>query len=105
MKTLKAAGLALLALALGAAGPPGAACATPIISDPWEGLDAIFKPGRDILVAPGGDVVLGALTTMPETQRRAVGSAGRSCVLAGPTAAHRAMELEGYIAEAARQAR
>ena len=28
-----------------------AACGTPIISDRWDGLDAIFAPGRDILLA------------------------------------------------------
>ncbi len=82
-----------------------AACATPIISDPWEGLDAIFTPGRDILVAADGDVVLEALTAMPEAGRQAFGSAGRACVLAGHTAAHRAAELDGYIVEAARRSR
>ena len=82
-----------------------AACATPIITDPWEGLDAIFRPGRDILVAPDGDAVLTSLTAMTEADRRAVGAAGRACVLAGHTAAHRAAELERYIAEASRRER
>ncbi len=77
-----------------------AACATPIISDPWKGLDAIFRPGRDILVAHDGEAVLTLLTTMTEADRQAVGAAGRACVLAGHTAAHRAAELEHYIAEA-----
>ena len=82
-----------------------AACATPIISDPWEGLDAIFRPGRDILVAPDGEAVLKVLTTMPEAERQAVGTAGRARVLAGQTAAHRAAELERYIAEASSRER
>ena len=28
-----------------------AACGAPILSDWWEGLDAFFEPGREILVA------------------------------------------------------
>ena len=78
-----------------------AACGTPIISDPWDGLDAVFAPGRDILVARDGDAVLAALTGLPEDGRRALGAAGQARVLAGHTAAHRAGELEGYVAEAA----
>ena len=82
-----------------------AACATPIITDSWDGIDAIFRPGRDILVAPDGEAVLDVLTTMTEADRKAVGSAGRACVLEGHTAAHRAAELERYIAEASRRER
>ena len=29
-----------------------AACATPIISDLWDGIDAIFTPGREISISP-----------------------------------------------------
>ncbi len=82
-----------------------AACATPIISDPWEGLDAIFRPGRDIVVAPDGNAVLEALTAMPEAERQTIGMAGRARVLADHTAAHRAAELERYIVEARSRAR
>src|SRR5699024_4572270 len=28
-----------------------AACATPVISDWWEGLDTFFEPGREILIS------------------------------------------------------
>ncbi len=77
-----------------------AACGTPIISDPWDGLDAIFADGRDILVARDGDAVLAALTGMDEAERKALGAAGQARVLAAHTAAHRAAELEGYITEA-----
>ena len=82
-----------------------AACGTPIISDPWDGLDAIFADGRDILVARDGDAVLGALIEMAEPERRALGEAGRARVLERHTAAHRAAELEGYIGEALRRPR
>ena len=79
-----------------------AACGTPIVSDPWDGLDAVFAPGRDILVARDGDAVLAALTTLPEAERRALGAAGRTRVMEAHTAEHRAAELEGHIVEAAR---
>ena len=77
-----------------------AACGTPIVTDAWDGLDAIFAPGRDILVARDGDAVLAALTGMGEPERRALGLAGQARVLAAHTAAHRAAELEGYVGEA-----
>ncbi len=75
-----------------------AACGTPIISDAWDGLDAIFAEDRDILVARDGDAVLAALTGMDEPARRALGAAGQARVLAAHTAAHRAAELERHIA-------
>ncbi len=77
-----------------------AACATPIISDWWEGLDEILKPGHEILVAAGVDDVLRAVREMPDDERRAMGQAARARVLAAHTAAHRAGEFEGYVAEA-----
>ena len=38
-----------------------AACGTPILSDWWEGLDAFFTPGDEILVAHCADDAIGAL--------------------------------------------
>ena len=77
-----------------------AACATPIISDWWEGLDEILTPGREILVAHTAADVLRALREMPEDARRAMGEAARARVLAAHTAAHRAAEFEAYAREA-----
>ncbi len=77
-----------------------AACATPIISDPWDGIDAVFTPGRDILLARDSEAVLRALIDLGEDARRALGASGQAKVLAGHTAAHRAAELEGFLAEA-----
>ncbi len=82
-----------------------AACGTPIISDAWDGLDAILAPGRDVLIAPDDEAVLAALTGMSEADRRAIGAAGQRRVLACHTAAHRAAELEGYLSEAATRRR
>jgi spore maturation protein CgeB len=76
-----------------------AACATPIISDFWEGLDTIFRIGEEILVARSAEESLRILQQTPEAERRAIGERARARVLAGHTAAHRAAELEGYALE------
>jgi spore maturation protein CgeB len=76
-----------------------AACGTPLVSDAWEGLDTVFAPGREILVAADADDVLAALRA-PEAAARAIAAAARARVLAAHTAAHRAAELERHLAEA-----
>ena len=72
-----------------------AACATPIISDRWQGLGELFPPGEAIILADTADDVLAALAQDAE----AMGRAAQAIVLAGHTAAHRAGELEGYLEE------
>jgi len=76
-----------------------AACGTPIISDEWAGLETLFEPGREILIARSTDEVLDWIRDIPEVERAALGSRGRARVLAEHTAAHRAAELEGYALE------
>lgn len=76
-----------------------AACATPIISDAWEGLRELFRPDEDILIAANGDEVLSWLRDMPESERVAIGQRARARVLAEHTAAHRAAELEAHVRE------
>jgi spore maturation protein CgeB len=76
-----------------------AACATPIISDPWEGLETLFTPGREILVARTTEEVLDYARGLSECESRAIGELARGRVLAEHTAAHRAEELEGYVME------
>ena len=80
-----------------------AACAVPIVSDPWAGLDTIFTPGRDILVAEGSDDVIGAIEGFDRVASRRIGEAGRARVLARHTAAHRADDLETALTAAARR--
>ncbi len=75
------------------------ACGVPIISDSWEGLDTFFTPGEEILVAASPAEVTELLQDLPETQRAAIGARARAAVLARHTAAHRALELERYVAE------
>ena len=80
-----------------------AACATPVISDYWEGLDAFFKPGVEILVAGGTEDVLRILRDIPEERRLRMGAAARERVLGHHTALHRALALERYFAECLRR--
>lgn len=73
-----------------------AACGTPVISDPWPGLDTVFEPGREILVASSSDDVVRYLRDIGEDQRRAIGSAARKRFEKEHTAMHRAESLERY---------
>ena len=82
-----------------------AACGAPLISDVWQGLDSLFTPGAEIVLADGPDAVLLALN-MPEPARRAIADAARARILAAHTSAHRAaaLERELYAAIARRMA-
>jgi spore maturation protein CgeB len=74
-----------------------AACATPIISDAWDGLHELLRVGREILVPESPRQVTEWLVDMPDAERRAIGQRARARVLAEHTAAHRARELETYV--------
>jgi spore maturation protein CgeB len=76
-----------------------AACGTPIISDEWPGLDELFSPGREILIARNTSDVLGYLRELPENERAEIAARARRVVLQSHTAAHRAFELEQCVAE------
>ncbi len=76
-----------------------AACGVPIISDWWPGLETIFVPGKHILVARSSQEVISYLRDFPERERRQLAIRAREHVLAGHTAAHRAVALEGYVEE------
>jgi spore maturation protein CgeB len=75
-----------------------AACGVPIVSDWWDGLDSLFEPGREILIAEKSADVLRFLRK-PDDERRRIGARARERVLAAHTAAHRARELESYVTE------
>lgn len=66
------------------------ACATPIISDRWQGIDSIFEPGEQIVLADGAEDVLAAL----DASARGIGMAAREAVLAHHSAERRAEQLE-----------
>jgi len=77
-----------------------AACATPVISDIWDGLDSLLQPGSEILLARSTDDVIAALAGIGVEQARGIGQAARGRVLAAHTARHRADELERHLAQA-----
>jgi spore maturation protein CgeB len=77
-----------------------ALCATPVISDPWPGLDSLFRPGEEILLARSGADTLRYLRKLTEERRRAIGARARARVLDAHTGDHRAAELERYARQA-----
>jgi spore maturation protein CgeB len=76
-----------------------AACATPILSDYWPGLETLFTPGQEILVVETPEKAVHYLRELPESDLLALGRRARARVLAEHTAAHRAAELEAYICD------
>ena len=72
------------------------ACATPIISDKWDGIEALFTPGQEIVLADDAGDVLAALNTVA----RPMGRAARARIEAAHSADHRAAELEAHLHEA-----
>jgi spore maturation protein CgeB len=73
-----------------------AACGAPVLSDGWPGLDELFAPGEEVLLARTTEDALAALA-LPAERLRAIGRAARARVLAQHTAAHRARELVALI--------
>jgi spore maturation protein CgeB len=80
-----------------------AACGAPILSDWWEGLDAFFEPGRDILVGRTSEDAVAALD-LADAELHRIAENARARVLAEHTSARRARDFETAI-EAARAAR
>lgn len=79
-----------------------AACATPIISDDWSGLEELFTQDEEILIASRPEDTLRRLA-MPEDERREIGARARTRVLGQHTSAHRAAELEACLFELLRK--
>jgi nucleoside-diphosphate-sugar epimerase/spore maturation protein CgeB len=77
-----------------------AACATPVISDRWQGLDSLFEPDREIILADSNDDVVRRLQSNEDAA--VMGRAARVRILANHTAAHRASELQRHIEDAGR---
>jgi spore maturation protein CgeB len=76
-----------------------AACATPIISDYWPGLETFFELEKEILTASTAEEALLHLTQISEDERRAIGERARDRVMTEHTSEQRAIELEEYVAE------
>lgn len=76
-----------------------AACATPVISDAWDGLSEFFEPGLELLTVATSEDVVAALE-MPVERARSIGEAARRRLLAAHTPSHRAETLERSVASA-----
>jgi spore maturation protein CgeB len=77
-----------------------AACGAAIISDHWPGLETVFVPNSEILVASTTRDVVEILCDMSDDTRRAIAERGRRRLLRDHTPDHRARQLEGYYREA-----
>ena len=76
------------------------ACAAPIISDRWQGIEEIFTDGHSILLAEDSDTVVELLAKMPEEKRSMIGRAAQSRVLSRHTGRARAQDLVRVLREA-----
>jgi spore maturation protein CgeB len=77
-----------------------ATCGAPIISDRWPGIETIFAPSSEILLADEARDVLQILTAMPEDKRLSIAEHARRRILREHTPGHRARQLESYYLEA-----
>src|SRR4051794_30202949 len=57
-----------------------AACGTPVISDQWDGIDSLFEPGREIILADTSQEVVERLSATADAAR--FGGAARERILA-----------------------
>jgi spore maturation protein CgeB len=80
------------------------ACGVPVISDPWTGLDDVFAPGQELVIAATTEDVLAALAWAP-ARRAELGAAGRRRTLLEHSGERRAAELEALLRENAGAAR
>jgi spore maturation protein CgeB len=78
-----------------------AACGTPIISDRWPGIETIFVPSSEILLAATAREVVEIVNEMPEERRLSIAEQARRRILRDHSPAHRARQLENYYFEAA----
>jgi nucleoside-diphosphate-sugar epimerase/spore maturation protein CgeB len=75
-----------------------AACGTPVISDRWDGIESVFEPGSEIILADTTEDVVTQLSS--DAEPAGIGSRARTRILSGHTANHRASELERHIEDA-----
>ena len=76
-----------------------AACGAAILTDAWDGLDAFFTPGAELIVARTTAEALAAVD-LSDAELRRIGEAGRARVLAEHTSDHRARDFEEAVAAA-----
>jgi spore maturation protein CgeB len=76
-----------------------AACGVPILTDTWEGLEAFFEPGSEILTAATTEDALAAID-LPDDELKRIARAARERVLAEHTSERRAVEFERLVSGA-----
>jgi spore maturation protein CgeB len=76
-----------------------AACATPMLTDRWQGLDTFFDLANELRVVATADDVLAGLS-LSDGELRAIGERARERTLAEHTGERRAAELLAYCEEA-----
>jgi spore maturation protein CgeB len=77
-----------------------AACGVPVISDRWPGIETLFKPGEEILIAERTRDVVEFLGAISEERRRQIAAAARRRFLRDHTPEQRSKDLELYYREA-----
>lgn len=77
-----------------------AACGTPVISDDWPGMETVFTPEKEILIAAEPRDVVQILTDLPEERRLDIAASARARMLKDHTPDRRARQLETYYQEA-----
>jgi spore maturation protein CgeB len=78
------------------------ACGVPILTDPWEGLDAFFEPDREIVVARTTEEAVAALD-LDDAELRRIAEASRERTLEEHTSDRRAAQFEALLAEIDRE--
>jgi spore maturation protein CgeB len=76
-----------------------AACAVPILTDPWEGLDQFFDPDSELIVVRCAQDVVDAIG-MSDEERKMLGKRARERALLKHTAAQRAIQMENLLESA-----
>lgn len=76
-----------------------AACATPIISDHWEGLETLFRPDEEIFIARSSNEVHKFLKDTSEEDRQHMGQRACERVLEEHSSRERARQLIHYVRE------
>lgn len=78
-----------------------AACAAPILTDWWDGLDEFFQPNGEVLIARSTEDVLKAIE-LSDCELSRIGEAARARALADHTAERRAAELVSLLSSSRR---
>lgn len=74
-----------------------AACAAPIFSDNWPGLDQFFEPGKEILLPVNGEEVARLLRELDDAELTCIGEAAQARVMEQHSNRARAIELEKAV--------